>query len=171
MSHQLVRYCREHKNLFAGTGILYNHESPRRGSRFVTRKITATAAKIKLGLEKELRLGNIESERDWGYAGDYVAAMHACLQSDRPDDYVIATGQSHTVKAFLEAAFGELDLSYEPYLVTDPEFFRPKEPVPLVGDAAKIRNRLVGWEPEVPFEELVRKMVRADLEYFQKLLQ
>jgi len=170
IGHDLVRYYRDHRNLFACTGVLYNHESPRRGTRFVTRKITSTAVKIKLGMETELRLGNIEAERDWGYAGDTVAAMHAMLNADQPDHYVIATGTTHTVKNFTERAFKELDLDYEKHLVIDPEFHRPKEDVPLVGDASKIRSQLK-WEPKVSFEDMVRKMVQSDLEYFQSLLQ
>jgi GDPmannose 4,6-dehydratase len=170
IGHDLVRYYRDHLGLFACTGVLYNHESPRRGTRFVTRKITSTAVKIKLGMETVIRLGNIEAERDWGYAGDTVTAMHAILNADQPDHYVIATGVTHTIQNFLELVFGELDLDYEEYLVIDPEFFRPKEEVPLIGDAGKIRSQLQ-WEPKVSFEELVRKMVQSDLEYFQSLLQ
>jgi len=170
IGHDLIRYYRDHLDLFACTGILYNHESHRRGTRFVTRKITSTAVKIKLGKATELRLGNIKAERDWGYAGDTVIAMHAMLNADQPDHYVIATGTTHTIQNFLEQAFGELDLDYEKYLVIDPEFYRPKEDVPLVGDAGKIRSQLQ-WEPKVSFEDMVRKMVQSDLEYFQSLLQ
>ena len=170
IGHDLIRYYREHQGLYACTGILYNHESPRRSSRFVTRKITSTAVKIKLGLESELRLGNLESERDWGHAKDTVAAMHAMLTADNPEDYVIATGQTHTIRDFLERAFGELDLDYEETLVIDPELYRPQEEVPLAGDSGKIRSRL-NWEPKVSFEEMVREMVQSDLEYFQGMLQ
>jgi GDPmannose 4,6-dehydratase len=170
IGHDLIRYYRDHLGLFACTGVLYNHESPRRGTRFVTRKITSTAVKIKLGMETELRLGNIEAERDWGYAGDTVIAMHAILNADQPDHYVIATGTTHTIQNFLEQAFEELDLDYEKYLVIDPEFYRPKEEVPLVGDAGKIRSQLQ-WEPKVSFEDMVHEMVQSDLEYFQSLLQ
>ena len=170
MGHDLIRYYRDHLGLFACTGVLYNHESPRRGTRFVTRKITSTAVKIKLGMESELRLGNIEAERDWGYAGDTVAAIHAMLNADQPDHYVIATGKPHTVQDFLEQAFGELNLDYEKYLVIDQEFYRPKEDIPLVGDASKIRSQLQ-WEPKVSFKALVQKMIQSDLEYFQSLLQ
>lgn len=169
IGHNLIRYYRDHLGLFACTGILYNHESPRRGTRFVTRKITSTAAKIKLGMETELRLGSIEAERDWGYAGDTVAAMHAILNADQLDHFVIATVMKHTVQNFLEQAFGELDLNYEDYLVIDEEFYRPKEDVPLVGDTDKIRSQLQ-WEPKVSFEDMVRKMVQSDLEYFQSSL-
>ena len=126
--------------------------------------------KIKLGMESELRLGNIESGRDWGYAKDTVAAMHAMLAADNPEDYVIATGRTHTIRDFLERAFGELDLDYEEYLVIDPGFYRPKEEVPLVGDPDKIRSQLQ-WEPKISFEEMVRKMVQSDLEYFKRMLQ
>lgn len=170
IGHDLLRYYRDQLSLFACTGVLYNHESPRRGTRFVTRKITSTAVKIKLGMETELRLGNIEAERDWGFAGDTVVAMHAMLNADQPDHYVIATGKTHTIKYFLEKAFGELDLDYGKYLVIDQEFFRPKEDVPLIGDAGKIRSEL-NWEPKVSFENMVRKMVKSDLEYYRSLLQ
>jgi GDPmannose 4,6-dehydratase len=170
IGHDLIRYYRDHLGLFACTGVLYNHESPRRSTRFVTRKITSTAVKIKLGMETEIRLGNIEAERDWGYAGDTVTAMHAMLNADEPDHYVIATGTTHTIQDFLEQTFGELDLDYEEYLVIDEEFYRPKEEVPLVGNADKIRSQLQ-WEPKVSFEDMVQNMVQSDLEYFQSLLQ
>jgi GDPmannose 4,6-dehydratase len=170
IGHDLIRYYRDHLGLFACTGVLYNHESPRRGERFVTRKITSTAVKIKLGMETELRLGNIEAERDWGYAGDTVTAMHAMLNANQPDHYVIATGKAHTIQNFLERAFGELDLDYEEYLIIDEEFYRPKEEVPLVGNAGKIRAQLK-WEPKVSFENMVREMIQSDLEYFGSLLQ
>jgi GDPmannose 4,6-dehydratase len=170
IGHDLVRYYRDHLGLFACTGVLYNHESPRRGSRFVTRKITSTAAKIKLGMETEIRLGNIEAERDWGYAGDTVTAMHAMLNADHPDHYVIATGATHSVREFLELAFGELDLNYEDYLVIDQKFYRPKEELQLVGDASRIRSQL-NWKPKMSFQNMVREMVQSDLEYLQSLLQ
>jgi len=169
MAYELVRYYREHLNLFTSTGILYNHESPRRGNRFVTRKITTTAAKIKLGKAKELRLGNIEAERDWGFAGDYVNAMRACLNSKTPQDYVIATGVTHSVREFLEIAFGELDLDYREFVVEDPEFYRPKEEVLLVGNAARAQQDL-GWTPCTGFHDLVRQMVIPDLDYYRTLL-
>ena len=170
IGHDLIRYYRDHLGLFACTGVLYNHESPRRETRFVTRKITSTAVKIKLGMEAELRLGNIESERDWGYAGDTVTAMHAMLNADEPDHYVIATGTTHTIQNFLKETFEQLDLDYEEYLIIDKKFYRPKEDVALVGDAGKIRSQLK-WEPKVSFEDMVQKMVQSDLEYFQSLLQ
>jgi GDPmannose 4,6-dehydratase len=119
-------------------------------------------------MESEIRLGNIEAERDWGYAGDTVAAMHAMLNADEPNHYVIATGKTHTIQNFLERAFGELSLDYKKYLVIDPEFYRPNEDVPLVGDASQIRSKL-HWEPKVSFDELIQKMIQSDLEYFQSL--
>jgi len=168
--HHLIGQFRENNRLFACTGILYNHESPRRGIRFVTRKITATAAKIKLGMEKELRLGNVAAERDWGFAGDYAQAMHACLNhTDTPEDFIIATGRTHTVEEVVALAFGELDLNYESHLVMDPKFFHPKEAVPLVGDAGKARRQL-GWQPRKSFEGMIREMVQSDLDYFSDLL-
>lgn len=170
IGHDLIRYYRDHLGLFACTGVLYNHESPRRGERFVTRKITSTAVKIKLGMETELRLGNIEAERDWGYAGDTITAMHAMLNANQPDHFVIATGTTHTIQDFLERAFGELGLDYEEYLIIDEEFYRPKEEVPLVGNADKIRTQLK-WEPKVSFESMVQEMIQSDLEYFGSLLR
>ena len=168
--HELVRQYRDQHQLFACTGILYNHESPRRGLRFVTRKITSTAVKIKLGLESELRLGNIEAERDWGFAGDTVAAMHACLNNvEAPEGFVIATGWTHTVRELLALAFGELDLNYESYLVIDPDFVRPQEAVSLVGDASRAKLKL-GWQPRKSFEDMIREMVLSDLDYFSHLL-
>jgi len=170
IGHDLVRYFRDHQGLFACTGVMYNHESPRRGPEFVSHKITSTAVKIKMGLETELLLGNIEAERDWGYAGDTVTAMHAILNATQPDHYVIATGTTHTIKDFLKQAFGELGMNYEKYLGINQDFYRPKEDVPLVGDASKIHSQLQ-WEPKVSFEDMVREMIRSDLEYFQSLLQ
>lgn len=168
--HNLICQFREDHRLFACTGFLYNHESPRRGMRFVTRKITATAAKIKLGMETELRLGNVEAERDWGFAGDYAQAMHACLNyTETPEDFIIATGRTHTVRELVALAFGELDLNYESHLVIDPEFFRPQETIPLVGDASKAKLQL-GWQPRKSFEDLIKEMVRSDLDYFSDLL-
>lgn len=166
---ELVRHYRESHGLFAASAILYNHESPRRGSRFVTRKITAAAAKIKLGLADEIRLGNIEARRDWGYAEDYVRAMHMILNADSPDDYIIASGETHSVKEVLECAFGELDLDYKKYLVVDPEFFRENDPNTLTGDCEKARTKL-GWKPETSFQEIVREMTASDLERYKKSL-
>ncbi|HEU4419768.1 MAG TPA: GDP-mannose 4,6-dehydratase [Planctomycetota bacterium] len=160
---ELTRNYREAYGTYACTGILFNHESPRRGHEFVTRKISSTVARIKLGLEKELRLGNLEAKRDWGFAGDYVRVMHAMLNLDEPEDFVIGTGSTYSVREFLEVAFGELDLDYKDYVVVDERFYRPAEVQLLVADPAKARKRL-GWRPDVEFKELVRMMVRADLE-------
>ena len=160
---ELTRNYREAYGTYACTGILFNHESPRRGHEFVTRKISSTVARIKLGLEKELRLGNLEAKRDWGFAGDYVRVMHAMLNLDEPEDFVIGTGSTYSVREFLEVAFGEVDLDYKDYVVVDERFYRPAEVQLLVADPAKARKRL-GWRPDVEFKELVRMMVRADLE-------
>lgn len=164
--HAVVNY-REAYDLFACNGILFNHESPRRGETFVTRKITRAAGRIKLGLQNTLYLGNLEARRDWGFAGDYVEAMWLMLQQDEPDDYVIATGESHTVQEFLEVAFGELGLDPDRHVKIDPRYFRPTEADVLEGDAAKARERL-GWRPRVGFHELVRMMVDSDLELAQR---
>ncbi len=161
--HYITVNYRESYDMFAVSGILFNHESPRRGKEFVTRKITDGVARIKLGLSRELRLGNLESERDWGYAGDYVKAMWMMLQQDNPEDYVIATGKSHSVRQFLKASFDCVGLDWEEYVVQDPRFIRPAEVDHLIGDAAKAKKQL-GWEPEISFEELVRRMVEADLD-------
>jgi GDPmannose 4,6-dehydratase len=163
----LARNYREHHKVFVAAGILYNHESPRRGHQFVTRKITSTAAKIKLGRTQSLSLGNIEARRDWGYAPDYVRAMHAMLQRDVAGDYVVATGVTHSVKDFLRAAFAVVDLDYERYVTIDPEYFRPSEAVPLCGDAALARREL-GWAPSKTFEQIVEEMVLADLQLLKK---
>ncbi|HEX6367338.1 MAG TPA: GDP-mannose 4,6-dehydratase [Longimicrobium sp.] len=154
---------RESYGMFAVSGILFNHESPRRGLEFVTRKVTDAAARIKLGLSKELRLGNLDAQRDWGFAGDYVRAMWLMLQHERPDDFVVATGQTHTVQKLVETAFAAVDLDWRPYVVQDPRFMRPAEVDLLVGDPGRARTEL-GWEPEVDFDQLVRMMVDADLE-------
>jgi len=154
---------REAYGLFICNGILFNHESPRRGETFVTRKITRAAGRIKMGLQDKLYLGNLEARRDWGFAGDYVEAMWLMLQQDEPDDYVIATGESHSVREFLELAFGMLDLDWRKYVEIDPRYFRPTEVDHLLGDASKAREKL-GWRPRVSFEELVRMMVEHDLE-------
>jgi GDPmannose 4,6-dehydratase len=154
---------RESYGMFAVSGILFNHESPRRGLEFVTRKVTDAAARIKLGLSKELRLGNLDAQRDWGFAGDYVRAMWMMLQHDRPDDFVVATGVTHTVQKLVETAFAAVDLDWRPYVVQDPRFMRPAEVDLLVGDPSRARNEL-RWEPEVDFDQLVRMMVDADLE-------
>ncbi|HEX9116738.1 MAG TPA: GDP-mannose 4,6-dehydratase [Anaerolineae bacterium] len=160
--HWITINYRESYNLFACSGILFNHESPRRGLEFVTHKITNAAARIKLGLAQELRLGNLEARRDWGWAPDYVRAMWLMLQQERPDDYVVATGETHSVREFCQEAFGCLDLDWEKYVVVDPRFYRPAEVDLLVGDPSKARRQL-GWEPSVTFRELVRQMVEADM--------
>jgi GDPmannose 4,6-dehydratase len=161
--HWITVNYRESYGMHASSGILFNHESPRRGLEFVTRKITHAVARIKLGLDKDLRLGNLEARRDWGFAGDYVRAMHLMLQQDTPGDYVVATGEAHSVRRFCELAFGCVDLNYQDYVVVDERFFRPAEVDLLVGDPTRARTQL-GWEREVSFEQLVSMMVEADLE-------
>ena len=153
---------RESYDLHASSGILFNHESPRRGLEFVTRKITNTVAKIKLGLTDELRLGNLDAERDWGFAGDYVRAMWLMLQQDSPDDYVVATGETHSVRRFCEIAFGHVGLDHEQFVVIDEAFYRPAEVDLLIGSPAKAESTL-GWTPTVGFEDLVTMMVDADV--------
>ena len=160
--YELTRNYRESYNLFALSGILFNHESPRRGGEFVTRKISSAAARIKLGLDREIRLGNLEAKRDWGHARDYVRAMWLMLQQEQPEDYVIATGTSHSVREFLETAFDYLGLDYRRYLVVDEKLFRPAEVNILQGDTSKAQ-RVLGWQPQVRFEGLVREMVEGDL--------
>jgi GDPmannose 4,6-dehydratase len=161
--HWITVNYRESFGLYAVSGILFNHESPRRGTEFVTRKVTDAVARIKLGKQKELRLGNLDSRRDWGYAGDYVEAMWLMLQPDEPDDYVIGTGTTRSVRELCEAAFGYAGLDYRKYVVQDPKFFRPAEVDLLVADASKACTKL-GWKPKVTFEQLVHMMVDADLE-------
>jgi len=161
--HFITVNYRESYDLFACSGILFNHESPRRGLEFVTRKVTHAAAAIKLGLADELALGNLDAERDWGYAKDYVEAMWLMLQQDEPEDYVIATGQTHSVRELVQVAFERVGLEPEPYVRLDPKFLRPAEVEQLVGDSAKAREKL-GWEPRTNFHELVEVMVDADLE-------
>ena len=161
--HLMTMTYRENYNLYACSGILYNHESPRRSPEFVTRKITQTAAKIKLGLSKELRLGNLDARRDWGFAGDYVRAMWLMLQQSQPDDYVLATGETHSVRELCEEAFSYLGLDYREYVLKEEECFRPPETAQLVGDPAKA-HRVLGWKREVSFRDLIRIMVDADLE-------
>ncbi len=164
--HWITVNYRESYGLFAVSGILFNHESPRRGLQFVTRKVTHGVARIKLGLANELRLGNLEAKRDWGFAGDYVRAMWLMLQQDEPEDFVIGTGESHSVRELCEIAFSHVGLDYRDYVVIDPKFFRPAEVNILLADASKARRKL-GWEPRVSFEELIRMMVEADLERLQ----
>jgi len=158
----ITRTYREAYGLFACNGILFNHESPRRGETFVTRKVTRAAARIRVGLQSQLHLGNLEARRDWGFAGDYVEAMWRMLQADAPDDYVVATGESHTVRELLDAAFARVGLDWHDHVQIDPRYFRPAEVDALCGDATKIRTQL-GWVPRVRFAELVRMMVDSDL--------
>jgi len=165
--HWITVNYRESFNLFAVSGILFNHESPRRGLEFVTRKITDAVARIKLGLQHELRLGNLESRRDWGFAGDYVDAMWRMLQLDEPDDFVIGTGETYSVRDFCVAAFSAVDLDYLEYVKQDEKFFRPAEVDLLVADPSKAEQRL-GWTPKVPFAELVSMMVAADLARYER---
>ena len=160
--HYITVNYRESYNLYAVSGILFNHESPRRGLEFVTRKVTDAVAKIKLGLQKELRLGNLDARRDWGFAGDYVEAMWLMLQQDTPDDYVIATGETRTVKELVQIAFGRVGLDWEKYVKIDPAFIRPAEVDLLIGDPAKA-NKKLGWKPKVSFEEMIGMMVDSDL--------
>jgi GDPmannose 4,6-dehydratase len=164
--HYLTVNYRESYDLFACSGILFNHESPRRGLEFVTRKISHAVARIKLGLDNELRLGNLQSRRDWGFAGDYVEAMWRMLQQDEADDFVIGTGQTQRVEDFVECAFNHVGLNWHDYVVVDPQFYRPAEVDLLLGDATKARTKL-GWMPQVSFEQLAVMMVDADLALLQ----
>jgi len=159
----LTRNYREAYGMFCASGMLFNHESPRRGYEFVTRKITSTVARIKLGLAGELKLGNLDAQRDWGHAKDYVRAMYLMLQQSAPDDYVVATGDTHTVRDFCERAFAEVGLDYEQYVIIDERFLRPAEVDLLIGDASKARREL-GWQPEYTFAGMIREMVAADME-------
>ena len=160
--HWITVNYRESYGMYCVSGILFNHESPRRGENFVTRKITMGLAAIRKGLSKELRLGNLDAKRDWGYAGDYVEAMWLMLQQDEPDDYVVATGETHSVREFCELAFERVGLDWEKYVIVDEKFFRPAEVDLLVGDSSKAR-RVLGWEPKTSFEGLVHLMVDADV--------
>ncbi len=160
--HYITVNYRESYNLFAVSGILFNHESPRRGLEFVTRKVTDGVARIKLGLSKELRLGNLDAQRDWGFAGDYVEAMWLMLQQDTPDDYVIATGETRTVKELVQIAFDHAGMDWEKHVKLDPAFIRPAEVDLLIGDPAKAKNKL-GWAPKVSFEQMIRMMVDSDV--------
>jgi len=164
-AHYITVNYRESYDLFAVSGILFNHESPRRGLEFVTRKVTDGVAKIKAGLTQELRLGNLDAQRDWGFAGDYVRAMWLMLQQEEADDYVIATGESHSVKELVEIAFAHAGLDWEQHVVIDPAFLRPAEVDHLIGDAAKAKAQL-GWQPSVDFKGLVTMMVDADLKRY-----
>jgi GDPmannose 4,6-dehydratase len=161
--HWITINYRESYNLYAVSGILFNHESPRRGLEFVTRKISNAVAKIKLGLDKELHLGNLDARRDWGFAGEYVQAMWHMLQQEHPEDFVVGTGETHAVREFCEVAFQHVGLNYQDYVVTDPRFLRPSEVDMLIADPAKAKQKL-GWSPRVHFKDLVAMMVEADLQ-------
>jgi len=163
----LTRNYREAYGMFCSSGILFNHEGPRRGFEFVTRKITSTVARIHYGQATELRLGNLDAKRDWGHAEDYVRAMHLMLQLEEPDDFVIASGESHTVREFCELAFGEVGLNYRDYVVTDERFYRPAEVESLIGDSSKAR-RVLNWRPRYDFAQLVKLMVQNDLEFVSR---
>ncbi|MDQ2753975.1 MAG: GDP-mannose 4,6-dehydratase [Actinomycetota bacterium] len=165
--HWMTINYRESYNLHASNGILFNHESPRRGLEFVTRKVTFSAAAIKLGLQKQVALGNLDAQRDWGYAADYVRAMWLMLQQDTPGDYVVATGETHSVRELCQVAFDQVGLDYEDHVIVDPQFFRPAEVDLLIGDPAKAKEAL-GWSPQVGFDELIRMMVDADLAELSK---
>ena len=164
--HWITINYRESYDMYCVSGILFNHESERRGKEFVTRKVSDAVARIKLGLAKELRMGNLDAKRDWGFAGDYVRAMWLMLQQPKPDDYVIATGETHTVEELVDIAFGCVGLDWRKYVVQDPAFMRPAEVDLLLGDASKAYRQL-GWKPEVSFEELIRRMVFADIQRLQ----
>lgn len=169
-AHWITVNYREAYGMYAVGGILFNHESPLRGLEFVTRKITNAIAKIKLGLQKELQLGNLEAKRDWGYAPDYVEAMWLMLQHDKPDDFVVATGETHTVREFADLAFKEAGLNYQDYVKTDPKLMRPSEVDILVGDPSKIKKEL-GWQPKVTFRELVKIMVKEDMTRWERYMK
>ena len=162
-AYYIVRNYRDAYQLFACNGILFNHESPRRGETFVTRKVTRAASRIKLGLQDKLYLGNLEAKRDWGFAGDYVEAMWLMLQQDEPDDFVIATGETHSVREFVEKVFQKLGLDYQQHVIIDPKYFRPTEVDVLLGDSTKAKQRL-GWNPRVGFDQLIDMMIAADME-------
>jgi GDPmannose 4,6-dehydratase len=162
----LTQNYREAYGIFGCNGIFFNHESPRRGLEFVSRKITYKVAKIKLGLSQTLKLGNLEAKRDWGYAGDYVKAMWLMLQQSKPDDYVIATNETHTVREFVELAFTQVGLNWQDYVVIDKSFYRPAEVLELRGDYSKAKQKL-GWKPQVMFVDLVKMMVEADLNFLK----
>jgi GDPmannose 4,6-dehydratase len=166
----LTRNYREAYNLFACNGILYNHESPRRGFEFVTRKITSHVAMIKLGIKNKLELGNIDAQRDWGHAKDYIQAMWLMLQQEKPDDYVVSSGKAHSVREFCEKAFLHVGLNYKDYVVINKKFFRPAEADMLVGDCKKAKDEL-NWKPDYAFNDIISEMVESDLEYFSKSIQ
>jgi GDPmannose 4,6-dehydratase len=166
-SYHMVKNYRDAYNIFACNGILFNHESPRRGETFVTRKITRAATQIKLGLKDRLYLGNLEAKRDWGFAADFVEAMWLMLQQDKPDDYVVATGETHSVREFVELVFRKLNMEYRDHVSIDPKYFRPTEVDILLGDATKARKKL-GWEPKVGFDQLIDMMIESDMELAKK---
>lgn len=166
-SYYLMSNYRKHHNIFACTGILYNHESPRRGYQFVTRKITSSVAKIYLGKDDRLQIGNIKSLRDWGYAPEYMDAVWRMLQYDIPDDYVISSGVLHSVEDLLDIAFSVVSLNYKNYICVDPQFYRPPEDVPLVGDSTKAR-KILGWYPKKRFEDIIKEMVISDIEILER---
>jgi len=166
-AYYVVRNYRDAYKLFACNGILFNHESPRRGETFVTRKVTRAATRIKLGLQDKLYLGNLDAKRDWGFAGDYVEAMWLMLQQEKPDDLVIATGETHSVKEFVEKVFRKLDLDYQKHVIIDPKYFRPTEVDVLLGDSSKAKN-ILGWKPRVGFDQLIDMMIEADMEQASK---
>jgi GDPmannose 4,6-dehydratase len=166
-AYHMVKNYRNAYNIFACNGILFNHESPRRGETFVTRKITRAATQIKLGLKDTLFLGNLEAKRDWGFASDFVEAMWLMMQQDEPDDYVIATGETHSVREFVEIVFGKLGLDYKRHVSIDQKYFRPTEVDILLGDATKAKKKL-GWAPKVTFEQLIDMMIEADMEMAKK---
>lgn len=168
--HWITKNFRESYDMYACSGILFNHESPRRGETFVTRKITRAVAHIKAGLQDKLYLGNLDSKRDWGYAKEYVEAMWLMLQQDEPDDYVIATNETHTIREFLDVAFGHVGLDWKKYVEIDPKYFRPAEVDLLIGDPSKAKKKL-GWEPKTTFKELAELMVDADIELLDKTLK
>ncbi|HQK75637.1 MAG TPA: GDP-mannose 4,6-dehydratase, partial [Candidatus Hydrogenedentes bacterium] len=165
--HWITVNYRESYGMFAVSGILFNHESPRRGLEFVTRKISLGAARIKLGLDTEVRLGNLDAKRDWGYAGDYVRAMWLMMQQESPEDYVVSSGETHSVREACEAAFSHAGLNWEDHVTVDPKFYRPAEVHLLLGDSTKARTRL-SWKPEVSFRDLMGMMVDADIERLQR---
>ena len=166
-AYYVVRNYRDAYKIFACNGILFNHESPRRGETFVTRKITRAATRIKLGLQDKLYLGNLDAKRDWGFAGDYVEAMWLILQQEKPDDFVIATGETHSVKEFVERVFRKLNLDDQKHVVIDPKYFRPTEVDVLLGDSSKAKN-ILGWKPRVGFDQLIDMMIEADMEQANK---
>ena len=166
-SHYLLKNYREKEGIFACTGIMYNHESPRRGSQFVTKKIISSAVRIKMGLQNELYLGNLDAKRDWGYAPDYVEAMWKILQAEKADDFIISTGKLHTVREFLEIAFIYLDLSYENYIKLDPKFFRASEKKPLCGNPSKIKNS-IGWENSKSLENIIKEMIDNEINKYKQ---